>query len=110
MTKTIKTLPNALALTTMLFGLGACGLSDKQLDDARYMSCTELAREIGRYEQQRDDGEMDSLFGSVESALSDNKRDRENANMDSLSGDLQASDARQSLDQLNRIYRQKGCR
>lgn len=97
--------PCMIALAT----LTACGESKKQLEIARSMSCTELAREIGKREQRRDSARIDGVFNSIVSVVDSDKEVRRSADIDSTINNIDEADAEKSVEQLTKIFRQKGC-
>lgn len=90
--------------------LSACGESQQDLDAARKMRCTELAREIGKREQRRDSARVDGVINTITSVVADDKEVRDAADIDSAINSIDEYDADTSLDQLEKIYRAKGCR
>lgn len=90
--------------------LSACGESKQDLEAARKMRCTELAREIGKREQRRDSARLDGVVNTITSVVSTDKELRNAANIDSAVNSIDEYDAGTSLDQLEKIYRAKGCR
>ncbi|HAT87975.1 MAG TPA: hypothetical protein DCS30_19800 [Rhizobiales bacterium] len=94
-----------IAMTT----LGACTSSDNSLEDARYMSCTELARNIGRQEQRKEDALIDGIGDDIDMIISKTDEDKTASAISGMINDLDEHDADQSLKQLNQIFRQKGC-
>ena len=93
--------------TAAILALGACASDSVQVTS---MSCTDLAREIGRATQTRDDANVDSILGTVEMLAADNKDDEISSGVESLVGDISGSVAQSELDTLNRAFVQKGCR
>ncbi|WP_166417309.1 hypothetical protein [Cochlodiniinecator piscidefendens] len=90
--------------------LVACGASESELEDARYLSCSELSRKIGRLEQQQFDADLDSLAGAFGSVLGDTEREREDAELDEALGSIDGALVGRTLEQYNAIYREKRCR
>lgn len=89
--------------------LSACGETRQQLAAAQALSCTELAREIGKREQRRDSAQIDGVFNTIESVIADDKEDRDSASIASTINIIDETDAEESIEQLERIYRSKGC-
>lgn len=95
-----------LATMTML---SACGETQNQLTVARSLTCTELAREIGKREQRRDSARVEGVFNSIISVVADDEETREGASIDSAINTVDEIDAERSFEQLNEIYSSKGC-
>ena len=55
-------------------GLGGCADPRQEMLAAQAMSCTELAREIGRHEYRRDSARVDGVINSISSQLQTTKR------------------------------------
>lgn len=100
--------PLSACLMTLAI-LSACGESQQDLEAARKMRCTELAREIGKREQRRDSARIDGVLSTITSVVSEDKEMRDAANIDSAIDSIDEYDADKSLDQLEKIYRAKGC-
>lgn len=90
----------------VIFGLGACATNETSLSS---MSCTDLAREIGKATQTRDDAAVDSVVGTIDMLAADNTADEITGGVDSLVGDISGAAAESRLDTLNRAFAQKGC-
>lgn len=104
--KKILTLTAPLAAA---LALGACSGMNVKEPPVQYMSCTDLARQIGKYTQVKEDGEIDSIFGTIGSVLSDDKTDQITNGVEGIAGDITAVDARNRLDKLNAAYNRKNC-
>lgn len=89
--------------------ISACGESQKQLDAASQFSCTELAREIGKREQRRDSAQINGVINTIESVIADDKDAETAADIGALTNYIDEADAEKSLEQLEGIYRSKGC-
>ena len=74
------------------------------------MSCTDIARKIGKATQARDDATVDSAIGLVEMLASDNQADEISGGVNSIAGDLTGATATRDLRKLNRAFAVKGCR
>lgn len=98
------TLPLVTALT-----LGGCSVNNTGRTTDEYMSCTDLAREIGKYTQVKEDADVDSIVGTVGVLISDDKYDQISNGIDSISGDFTGMSARNELDKLNDAYVRSGC-
>ena len=95
------------SVTASILALGACASDDTHTAS---MSCTELAREIGRATQTRDDAAVDSVVGTIDMLAADNKADEISGGVESLVGDISGAAAQRELDALGRTFVQKGCR
>ena len=73
------------------------------------MSCTDLARNIGKATQIREAAAVDSIAGTVDMLAAETKADEITGGLESLAGDLTGVAVAQELDALNRAFRQKGC-
>jgi hypothetical protein len=104
---TLKTNTKLSAVIATLLVLGACADDRPPLAS---MSCTDLAREIGRATQSRDDAAIDSLAGTIDILAADNRADEISGGVDSLVGDITGATAQSELDTLNNVFVQKGCR
>lgn len=104
----IKFLPLSLATTcaVMLAGCASESFSNARLSS---MSCTDLAREIGRYTQMRDDADADSLVGTIDMVIADNREDEIVAGAESIIGDITSAGAERELSRLQSAYVQRGC-
>lgn len=98
-----------LTLGATLCALTACGESQQDLSAARSMSCTQLARVLGRREQRRESAAIDSIGNTLTSALTDDKELERSAAIEGLVNNVDEMDANRSIEQLNAIYRAKGC-
>lgn len=94
----------------ILAGLALSACSDPNAIPVSTMSCTDLAHEIGRYTQVRDDATIDSLAASVDNLFTDEKEKLITNSVEALAEDITGVDATQRLDVLNRAYAQRGCR
>lgn len=73
------------------------------------MSCTELAREIGRYSQIKEDADADSIIGTVGALISDNKNDQITHSVEGIVGDIASASAGSDLEKLKTAFNQRGC-
>jgi len=105
----LKLALKALPIATTL-GLCACSSSSLHAIPPEQMSCTELAREIGRAQQAKEDADADSLLGTVGALLADNKADQTAYTVDGLVGDITSASADNTLKKLNAIFHRNGCR
>lgn len=90
-----------------VLALGACASDNAPIASMR---CTDLAREIGKTTQKRDDAVADSVIGTIDMLAADNKADEITGGVESLVGDISGAVAQNELDMLNRAFVQKGCR
>ena len=95
-----------LVATTLLGGCSVGAMNSKPIAQ---MSCTELAREIGRYTQLKETADADSLVGTVGMVLADNREDEITNGVESIVGDITSMSAESELEQLNRTFNQRGC-
>lgn len=104
----IKFLPVSIATT---FAVLLAGCAADEFTNARLstMSCTDLAREIGRYTQIRDDANVDSITGTIDFVLADSKEDEIVAGAESIIGDIASADAENGLSRLQAAWVQRGC-
>jgi hypothetical protein len=86
--------------------LGACATDDAPIAS---MSCTDLAREIGKATQTRDDAAVDSFVGTIDMLVADNKADEIDGGVESIIGDISGAAAQSELGTLNQAFVQKGC-
>lgn len=86
--------------------LGACAAADTPISS---MSCTDLAREIGKATQTKDDAAVDSIVGTIDMLAADNTADEITGGVDALVGDISGAAAQRQLDTLNSAFAQKGC-
>ena len=93
-------------LTATAFLLTACA---SETVPVAKMSCTELARNIGKATQIRDTATVDSIAGTVDMLATESTADEITGGLESLAGDLTHVAATQELDALNRAFRQNGC-
>ncbi|AUQ54782.1 hypothetical protein PhaeoP72_04031 (plasmid) [Phaeobacter inhibens] len=100
-----KTATSALALAAL--ALSGCAASEKPLTS---MSCTELAIEIGKMTQARDEAAMDSAAGALDVIIADTRAEEIEGGVDALIGDVSGAMAQGKLSKLNRVFVQKGCR
>lgn len=105
---TTKLWPLGTALIALTM-LSACGESKRQLAEAQSYSCTQLAREIGKREQRRDSARIDGVLNTITSIATDDKEVRRQADIDSTINTIDEVDAEKSFEQLQEIYRNKGC-
>ncbi len=103
---TIKTTATGAMLIVALT-LGACTTPDKPLTS---MSCTELAMEIGKMTQARDEAAIDSAAGAINIIIADNRAEEIEGGVEALIGDVSGAMAQDELSKLNRVFVQKGCR
>lgn len=89
--------------------LGGCSANTMNSTPIQHMSCTELAREIGRYTQMKETADADSLIGTVGMVLADNRQDEITNGVESIVGDVTSMSAASELAQLNRVFHQNGC-
>lgn len=89
--------------------LGGCG--DEAPSDAELyrLSCTGLAREIGKFSQKRADAQEDSIVGTVDMILADNREAEVAAGINSISGDIEGANAERELNRLQSVYQARGC-
>lgn len=106
--KLIRLLTASAALIALSL-LGACGHGPNDLRAARSLSCTQLARELGRLEQRSDAAGIDSTFATLEGAFANRDTDETAAEISGLVHDVDQIDADKSIDQLTQIYTAKGC-
>lgn len=104
---TIKKTITLSTLAASVLALAACATDDATIAS---MSCTELAHEIGRATQSRDDAAVDSVVGTIDMLVADNKADEIAGGAESLAGDISGAAAQSEIDRLNRVFVQKGCR
>ncbi len=97
---------SALVLLTLV---AACGQTGLQLEQARAMSCTELARELGKREQKRESAQIDGFAHSLDSVFADDKKARREADMNSVLTSLDEAVAEKEIAQLEQIFTAKGC-
>ncbi|MBM7069766.1 hypothetical protein [Actibacterium sp. 188UL27-1] len=98
-----------IASITAGLALGACTDNEKTQAQVSRMSCTDLAREIGRVTQVKTDADLDSTFGTIDLVLSDDKEDQIVGGFESIAGDLTGAAARRDLDTLNAAFTRRGC-
>ncbi len=103
---TIKTNMTLSAAIATALALGACSADETPITS---MSCTQLAHEIGKATQTRDDAAVDSVFGTVDMLTADNKADEITGGVESIAGDITGAAAQSEIDKLNRVFVQKGC-
>lgn len=97
----------AVILSATILGLAACAKTQIPIAS---MSCTDIAREIGKATQARDDATVDSAIGLVEMLASDNQADEILGSVNSIAGDLTGAAVTRDLRKLNRAFAVKGCR
>ena len=89
-----------------LFVLGACATPDTPVTS---MSCTELAMEIGKMTQARDEAAVDSVAGAVNLLFADTRDDEIEGGIETLVGDVSGAFAQDALSKLRRVFIQNGC-
>ena len=107
-----KTMKKTLILITPLMAtlaLGACSTEDGSDIPVQRMSCTDLAREIGKYTQMKQDADIDSVFGAIGMLAADNRDDEIAHGVEGIAGDITAAVAENELDTLKTVYSRKGC-
>ncbi len=101
-------------LPAMIFGTGllltSCETLDDDINRFEAMSCYELAKETGRYEQKFKRADTEETFAVLDQIFSDNKKEEDKAETDEFIASLDKDAAKRRLDELNRISRNKGCR
>lgn len=100
-----KTATSALACAALT--LSGCATPEKPLTS---MSCTELAIEIGKMTQARDEAAIDSAVGAVDIIIADTRAEEIEGGVDALIGDVSGAMAQDELNKLNRVFAEKGCR
>lgn len=95
------------ALIPVGLTLSAC--SEMKDTPIAQMSCTDLAREIGRNTERRNVGDVDALVGTLGAALSDDKGDRLASGVEGAIGGISSALARERLDQLKTAFARRGC-
>lgn len=98
-----------LTLGAALCALTACGESQRSLSAAQTMSCTELARELGKREQRSETAGINSFANSLTSVLTDDKEVEREADIEGFINDVDQADADRSIEQLTAIFQAKGC-
>lgn len=88
--------------------LAGCSTTDTA-KPIHQMSCTELAREIGKHTQMSERADADSLVGTVDMLISDKKEDQITHGVESVVSDLVGISAEQELKKLNQMFNQRGC-
>ena len=89
--------------------LMSCGEAETELTKAQTYSCAQLAREIGKREQRRDDAEIDGWINVLELAISDDREVERVASIELAANAFDEADADKSFGQLQEIHRNKGC-
>lgn len=99
-----------MAAFGMVLLLSAC--AEKKLSNAELysLSCTELAREIGKFGQIKKNADEDSLTGTLEMFISEDEGDQIVAGAESVVGDLASRDADEELTRLQAAFSRRGCR
>ncbi len=105
MKKTLILITPMIAVLT----LGACSADDGNDIPVQRMSCTDLAREIGKYTQMKQDADIDSVFGTIGMLAADNKDDEIAHGVEGLAGDITSAVAENELDTLKTVYARNGC-
>lgn len=98
-----------LILGAALCALTACGESRHSLNAARAMSCTQLARELGKHEQRSASAGIDSMVNTITGAFTDDNAVERQAAIDGLINDVDQADANRSIEQLTAVFNAKGC-
>ncbi len=102
--------PKLHLITMMIVAtLAACGETERDLHKARQMSCTELAREIGKREQRVESAQIDGWVYTLTSIISDDDELETAANIGLGASAIEEIDATKSLEQLKEIYSQSDC-
>lgn len=107
---TIKNISRLTAVVATALTLSACHHTDELRLQVASMSCTDLAREIGRYTQMRDDAAIDSLSASIDGLITKKKNERIASGIEAVAEDITEMMAREKLDVLNVEYARRGCR
>lgn len=90
--------------------LAACNQIGKPELNVAQMRCTDLAREIGRYTQMRDEAQIDSFAANIEGLVAEKDSDRMASGIESLTEDITEDIARDNLEILNTEYARRRCR
>lgn len=96
------------ALIPVGLSLSAC--SDMDETPIAQMSCTDLARDIGRHTERRNMGDAEAVFGTLGAALSKSKEDKLIHGVEGAIGGISSSLSRDRLDKLQAAYAKLGCR
>ncbi len=104
---TTKTSTTLSTIIVALLVLAACAEDRPPLAS---LSCTDLAREMGKATQSRDDAAVDSIAGTIDMLAADSRADEISGGVDSIVGDITGTAAQSELDTLNGAFVQKGCR
>ncbi|NSX55403.1 hypothetical protein [Parasulfitobacter algicola] len=99
-----KTTTSAIAVVALT--LSGCTTPEKPLTS---MSCTELAMEIGKMTQARDEAAIDSAVGAIDVIIADTRAEEIEGGVEALIGDISGAAAQSELNRLNRVFAQKGC-
>lgn len=86
--------------------LSGCAIPEKPLTS---MSCTELAIEVGKMTQARDEAAIDSAAGAVNIIIADTRAEEIEGGVEALIGDLSGAMAQDKLNKLNRVFVENGC-
>jgi hypothetical protein len=105
----MKKAPILITPLIATLALGACSTDDGSDIPVQRMSCTDLAREIGKYTQMKQDADIDSVFGTIGMLAADNKEDEIAHGIEGIAGDVTGAVAENELDTLKTVYARKGC-
>ena len=108
-TMKISVVRSIMPCLIVVAALAGCADPRQEMLAAQAMSCTELAREIGRHEYRRDSARVDGVINSISSAIADDKKERDAADIESLGNGIDEMDASRSIEMLQKVYRSKRC-
>lgn len=90
------------------FTLCACESMDNQID-YHNMSCTQLAREIGKLEARKERADDDELSSNIGAAFAKDRDAERDYEIDSALAGLTSYSIENELKKLENIYRHKAC-
>jgi len=94
------------AIVIGVLALSGCATSEKPLTS---MSCTELAMEIGKMTQAKDEAAIESAVGAVNIIIADTRAEEIEGGVEALIGNVSGAMAQDELSKLDRAFVQKGC-
>lgn len=90
--------------------LAACTEPKLSNADLNSLSCTDLAREIGKFGQIEKDAKADNLKGTIDLIVSDDEGDQIVAGAETISSEVVRADAEKEYARLESAFIRRGCR
>lgn len=89
--------------------LGACTEEKLSNSELNSLSCTGLAREIGKFTQIKKAADQENLLGNIDLAIARDEDDQIDAGVRSIESHSTSEDAEKELARLQAVFIRRGC-